>query len=332
MVSYRLGISSMSLGTAEHHSLQQKLSQAAAHGFKGIEVFYPDLEALAQQQPGGATADNLVLAAHMIRQTCTDNMLEVISLQPFMFYDGLAAQEEHDCKLDKLKLWFGLAKALGTDLICIPSNTMQDGVSRELNDMVKDMVEVAEMGLAEDPVVRFAYENLAWSTVNDTWEGIWEIVQQVDRPNFGMILDTFNIAGRVWADPTAPSGKTEHADRDLAASLDRLVGTVDASKVFLIQVIDGEKMQQPLVEGHPFQVDGHPSRMDWSRNARLFPLEESRGAYLPVLQITKAIVGRSPSGLGYEGWLSMELFSRTTQSKLARGSLSWRTLSEKLCT
>lgn len=328
----------MSLGAAEHHSLQDKFLQAAAHGFQGIEVFYPDLESLAEQQAGGATAHNLFLAAQTVKQICSDNNLEVISLQPFTFYDGVIAKEEHNCKLEKLKLWFGLVKALGTDLVCIPSNTMQDGVSTEVSKVVEDMIEVAEMGLAEDPVVRFAYENLAWSTVNDTWEGIWEVVQKVDRPNFGMILDTFNIAGRIWADPTAPSGKTEHADRDLAASLHRLVENVDVRKVFLIQVIDGEKMQQPLVEGHPFQVDGHPSRMDWSRNARLFPLEESRGAYLPVLEITKAIVGSSPSGLGYEGWLSMELFSRTTQSKdenvpqehAQRGSKSWQMLSEKL--
>ena len=328
----------MSLGAAEHHHMQEKLRQATAHGFKGIEVFYPDLQALAEQQAGNVTTESLLKAARTTKQMCDDNSLAVISLQPFMFYDGVEDKEEHSSKLHNMKQWFELARVLGTDLICIPSNTMEEGVSAAMNKVVKDMVEVAEMGLAEDPVIRFAYENLAWSRVNDTWEGIWEVVQKVDRPNFGMILDTFNIAGRVWADPTAPSGKTKNADRDLTASLHRLLQTVDVNKVFLIQVIDGERLQTPLVEGHPFQVEGHPSRMDWSRNARLFPLEQSRGAYLPVLQITKAIVDPVPAGLGYAGYLSMELFSRSTQETnksvpeqhAQRGSESWQKLLKKL--
>ena len=334
----RLGISSMSLGAAKYHHMRERLHQAAQAGFKGVEVFYPDLQALAEQEAGSVTTDSLLKAARVIKQICDESSLDVISLQPFMFYDGVEDKEEHKGKLHKMQQWFELAKVLGTDLICIPSNTEQEGVSAATTKVVNDMAEVAEMGLAEDPVIRFAYENLAWSSVNDTWEGIWEVVQKVDRPNFGMILDTFNIAGRVWADPSTPSGRTEHADQDLTTSLHRLIHTVDVNKVFLIQVIDGEKMQKPLVEGHPFQIEGHPSRMDWSRNARLFPLEESRGAYLPVLQITKAIVDSVPAGLGYAGWLSMELFSRTTQEKhesvpqehAQRGSASWQKLSQKL--
>jgi 4-hydroxyphenylpyruvate dioxygenase len=45
--------------------------------------------------------------------------------------------------------------------------------------------------------------------------------------------------------------------------------------------------------------------MSWSRNARLFAFEE--GGYLPIMDVTKAIT----EGLGYKGWVSMELFSRT---------------------
>lgn len=250
-----------------------------------------------------------------------------------MFYDGLLSEDEHNSKLQKMKLWFKLVKRLGTDMISIPSNTMSDGVTSKV---VQDMVEVAEMGCKEEPVVRFAYENLAWSSMNDTWEGIWDVVKRVNKPNFGMILDTFNIAGRVWADPTAPPGKTAIADADLEASLQQLVQTVDVRKVFYIQVIDGEKMKDPLVEGHPFKVEGYPSRMDWSRNARSFPLEEDQGAYLPIVSIINAIVQPAPNGLGFEGWLSMEFFSRSTQDEqpsvpkqhACRGSQAWQKLPE----
>lgn len=50
----------MSLGAAKHHSMQAKLHQAGTHGIKGVEIFYPDLQAWAEQQPGGATEANLL--------------------------------------------------------------------------------------------------------------------------------------------------------------------------------------------------------------------------------------------------------------------------------
>lgn len=120
-----------------------------------------------------------------------------------------------------------------------------------------------------------------------------------------MCLDTFNIAGRVYADPAAPDGKTPNADADMKKSLEAMVRRVDVKKVFYIQVVDAEKMRNPLVEGHAFYAADQPARMSWSRNARLFAFEE--GGYLPVLDVTKAII----QGLGYKGWVSMELFSRT---------------------
>lgn len=72
-----------------------------------------------------------------------------------------------------------------------------------------------------------------------------------------------------------------------------------------LAVVDAEKMRDPLVEGHAFYDATQPARMSWSRNARLFAFEE--GGYLPVMDVTRAII----EGLGYTGWVSMELFSRT---------------------
>jgi 4-hydroxyphenylpyruvate dioxygenase len=118
-------------------------------------------------------------------------------------------------------------------------------------------------------------------------------------------VDTFNIAGRVYGDPASATGKTPYAEEDLKKSLERLVKTVDVKKVFYIQVVDAEKMRDPLVEGHAFYSRDQPSRMSWSRNARLFAFENE--GYLPVMDVARAII----EGLGYEGWVSMELFSRT---------------------
>ena len=330
----KAGIASMSLGRAWVHQLPEKLDQAAAYGLSGVEIFYEDLEYLAKAQPGGeATVDNQLAAARIIRDLCDERHLTVIGLQPFLFYEGLLDRKEHAAKIEKLRVWFRLAKILGTDVIQIPTNFLQEGITGDVDTIV-----LADMGAKETPVIKFAYENLAWGTFVDTWEATWAIVAKVDRPNFGMCLDTFNIAGRVWADPSSPSGKTPNADADLRASIAAMVKTVDVNKVFYVQVVDAERMQAPLVEGHPFYVKEQPSRMSWSRNARLFAFEEDRGAYLPVLEVAKAFTAPQPKGLGFDGWVSMELFSRSMadpdpsvpKEHARRAAESWKKLVKEL--
>lgn len=331
----------MSLGRAWVHDFRTKIEEAYKAGFRGIEIFYEDLEYIAKSHMNQDGSSNvapdehaLLSASKYIKSVCDELTIEIIGLQPFLFYEGLTDREEHKAKIEKLKIWFKIVKILGTDIIQIPSNFQQDGISGDLDLIVADMQEVADLGLRESPPVRFAYENLAWGTHVDTWQALWDVVTKVDRPNFGCCLDTFNIAGRVWADPASTSGKTVNADKDLDASLKALVETINVEKVFYIQVVDAERLDQPLVQGHSWYVDGQPSRMSWSRNARVFLYEQDRGGYLPVVRVANAFIHE----LGYRGWVSMELFSRTMsdpdksvpQSHAQRGFGSWLKLAEEL--
>jgi 4-hydroxyphenylpyruvate dioxygenase len=310
-MSYKPAIASMSLGRAWVHQLPYKLDQAVTNNFTGIEIFFEDLEYLARAEsnlaPSATPSSEAQLhAAQTIRTLCDERSLSIIGLQPFMHYEGLLDREEHTARIKKLELWFKIAKVLGTDVIQITGNFLgTDQITGDLDVVIQDLKEVADMGLEERPIIKFAYENLCWSTFFDTWEKAWDLVERVDRPNFGMCLDTFNIAGRVYADPAAADGKTPNAEEDMKRSLEEMVKRVDIKKVFYIQVVDAEKMRSPLIEGHAFYAKDQPARMSWSRNARLFAFEE--GGYLPVLDVTKAII----QGLGYKGWVSMELFSRT---------------------
>ncbi|CZR51818.1 related to dehydroshikimate dehydratase [Phialocephala subalpina] len=310
-MSFKPAIASMSLGRAWVHELPYKLDCAKANNITGIEIFFEDLEYVARSQSSLSATEPIppeaqLAAAHTIRQLCDERSLEIIGLQPFLHYEGLRDRQEHAKRIEKLKLWFQLAKILGTDVIQIPGNFLsKDEITDDLDVVVGDLQEVADMGLKETPVIKFAYENLCWSTYFDTWEKVWDLVERVDRDNFGMCLDTFNITGKVYADPAAPSGKTPNAAADIQRSMEELVKKVDVKKVFYIQVVDAEKMRNPLVKGHAFFAEDQPARMSWSRNARLFAFEE--GGYLPVLDVTKAII----VGLKYKGWVSMELFSRT---------------------
>jgi 4-hydroxyphenylpyruvate dioxygenase len=336
-MSYQPAIMSASLGRAWLHNLHYKIEQAAKAGFKGIEIFYEDLDYAAREASGrdSPSAEDILSAADRVHESCQAQGLEVIGLQPFLFYEGFKDREQQAKLIEKMKLWLQIAKRLETDTIQIPANFLPaEQLTDDLDIIAADLRQVADMGAAESPMIRFAYENLCWSTYIDTWEKLWEVVKRVDRPNFGMCLDTFNIAGRVWADPADATGKTQNADADLKQSLERMVAEVDLTKVFYIQVVDAERMESPLVSGHPFHVDGQPARMSWSRNARTFMYENDRGAYLPVEDIAKTII----NGLGYRGYVSMELFSRTMaetgehvpDEHAARGIAAWKKLQQRL--
>ena len=350
MPKCRPAIASMSLGRAyAGHALAHKLQCAARHGFEGVEIFYEDLDYLAREQLPAASSspssdqkgedspsrEQLLAAASIVHDVCRQNNLAIIGLQPFLFYEGLVDRKEHAAMIRKLHLWFEIVKVLRTDLIQIPTQFRTDeGVSGDLEIIVADMTEAADLGLEEQPPVKFAYENLAWGTFIDTWEGVWEVVRRVDRWNFGVCLDTFNIVGRVWADPAREDGMVEHgALETLVQSLKKMVTEVDVKKVWYVQVVGAERMERPLVRGHDWYVEGQPARMSWSRNARLFYGEEEMGQYLPVDLAARAILNPH-DGLGFEGWVSMELFSRTMndsaeivpESHARRGGEAWTKL------
>jgi 4-hydroxyphenylpyruvate dioxygenase len=337
MATFQPAIMSASLGRAWVHDFDTKVKEAGQQGFKGIEIFYEDLEHVAKKLHNreSLTSEDLIEAARQIHEMCQVAGLQIIGLQPFLFYEGLLDRQKHDELIKKIHVWFRLVKELKTATIQIPANFLPaDQLTGDMDVIVGDLRELADLGLQEQPQVRFAYENLCWSTHIDTWEKAWEVVKQVDRPNFGLCLDTFNIAGRVWADPTSPDGKTPNADDDLEKSIRQMVQQVDLDKVFYIQVVDAERMTSPLVEGHPFHAAGQPARMSWSRNARLFAYEDDRGAYLSVEGIARAII----HDMGYKGFISMELFSRTMSEEgvhvpaehARRGMASWTKLVDRL--
>jgi 4-hydroxyphenylpyruvate dioxygenase len=332
----KLAITSMSLGRCyAGHSFTAKLEAAHRYGYQGIELFHEDLADVAQSlsseapSPSGGPSEAAQLdAARHILRLCRARDIAVVCLQPFSQYDGLLDREQHARRLDQLRFWLDLAHALETDIIQIPANFLPARyVTEDMEVIVSDLRAVADLGASASPPVRFAYESLCWSTRVDTWERCWEVVRAVDRANFGMCLDTFNIAGRIYADPAAPSGRTPNAEDAVRESVARLVEQVDVSKVFYVQVVDAERLDEPLMPGHAFYDPEQPARMSWSRNCRLFYGEKDRGAYLPVREIAWAFF----HGLGFQGWVSLELFNRRMADEGAevpeelarRGATSW---------
>ena len=339
-------IASQSLGNAAHHALPQKLTLCATHGFKAVELFYEDLESTARSlsssyshSPAGTTfsastvwQEQLLAASTYIADLCRQLRLEILCLQPFKNYGGIVDRRKHSERIEEMRFWILLAKRLDTDLIQVPSSFLpQSECSNELEVIARDMKEIADLGLQQTPVIRFCYEALAWGTQVDHWEQAWEVVQMVDRPNFGTCLDTFNLCGRVYADPASPDGINKNAERDMQSSIKLLRESLDPKKIFYVEVVDGERLDQPLDEQHPFHVDGQLPRMSWSRNARLFPFEAK--GYLPVIETLEAILSS-----GFTGYISFEFFSRTAndpnpkvpEEHAKRAQDSWRLLRERM--
>ncbi|KAL7795759.1 xylose isomerase-like protein [Trichoderma ceciliae] len=333
---YKASICTVSLGRCSAgHSLEHKLDMARKYGFQAVELFFEDLVDLTKSMPGGDKPSNQLAAAAIIRQLCDDRELSILCLQPLMHYEGLVNREVHQKKLQDARFWVHLAHILGTDMILLPSSFLPASeVSPSMDIIVQDMVEIAEIGLKANPVVRFAYEALCWGTRVDTWEASWDVVQRVNRPNFGICLDTFNIAGRIYADPSVSSGRIENCDEAVEASLHEMIASVDLQKLFLVQMADAEKLARPLDNNHTFYNLEQPPRMSWSRNARLFYGEPHHGGYLPIKRILDVII----RDIGYQGWLSFEVFNRILlendgripETMARRAAKSWRRMERDL--
>lgn len=131
-----------------------------------------------------------------------------------------------------------------------------------------------------------------------------------DRPNVGVVIDAFNVLAVEWADPYAPAGHgrifstVEDSIRYLCLSLASLVASVPADKIFYYQIGDAELMD-PKTFHQPTEPDT-PELLPWSRGHRLYPLETSRGAYMPAELVTAAVLAT-----GYSGPLSLEVFSNS---------------------
>jgi 4-hydroxyphenylpyruvate dioxygenase len=334
-MSCKPSITTVSLGSAHLHDIRGKLHEVARHQFKAVELFYDDLEALAVRTYAG----NILAAAEEVNGICRALGLRVLNLQPFRFYEGLLDRAETTRLLGEvLPVWLDVASILGTDTILVPSNFLgpdpNTGEARTTGDqdvLLDDLRRLADLAAARSPPVRIAYEAIAWGTHVNTWEQAWDLVLRADRPNLGLALDTFNTTAAVFADPTTESGtvgdSTELAYRRFRESMGRLVAELDLKRLFVVQIADGERLAEPLRPGHPFYVAGQPARMSWSRNCRLFLCEE-RG-YLPAIEMLQVLLA-----LGYDGFLSYEIFSRTLLDPApetparhaARAALSWTRL------
>lgn len=306
--SPELGIASLSLGVCDHHDFPAKVAAAARAGFGSIEIFDNDWDAYrdayaAERGVTSVDGDEVSLeAARALGALVRGHGMRISCWQPLRSFEGFVDAAKRTEAHEHARAVLSLLPALGTDLILVCSNKEPSPITTgDLATCAADLAWLADEGAKYDPPLRVSYEGLSFAAHRRTWADAYEVVVAANRPNVGLALDSFNTLAYEWADPYSPTGKLDpEVDARLEKSLAKLA-QVPGDKIFFLQVADAERMTPPLT---PPEDPTIPRLLPWSREHRLFPLETSRGAYMPVVEFCEAVVRT-----GYSGPWSIEVFN-----------------------
>ena len=194
--------------------------------------------------------------------------LRVTGFQVLRDFEGLSGHL-HAYKVDVAKAMLSMCHALGSKVLlaCSSSSAHASGDAALL---AKDLQKLAT--LAVPLGIKIAYEALSWGRhVNQVMQS-WELVQEANRANLGLTLDSFHILAH----------KT-----DLA-----VLEEIDPARVFLVQLSDflWQETRSP------------DERIETARHYRVFPGEgvHSDQVYDMVRRLDT---------MGYRGDYSFEVFN-----------------------
>jgi sugar phosphate isomerase/epimerase len=245
--------------------------------------------------------------------------MRIACTQPLRKIEGIRDPAERRETLDLVAKRFPFMRAFDTDLVFMCASIRSDsggGVTTDLQTVARDLAELGDMAAAYShadggPMLRIGYEGLSWATARNTWSSSWEAVRFANRRNVGLVVDAFNVLAVEFADPHNPAGHgrffatLKESIDVLGGSLATLVATVPGDRIFFFQCGDAELVDPEAIR--PAQPDSDtPALLPWSRGHRLFPLEQARGAYMPVEMVAAAVLAT-----GYQGPISLEVFNHS---------------------
>lgn len=215
-------------------TLKTKLCAIADAGFENVELFDSDLLAC----PESAS----VVGAMMVDQglTCT-------AFQPFRDFEGMPSKLRPRV-FDRAERKFDVMQSLGTSLLLVSSNVSPESLG-DRNRIVDDLRELGERAAARE--LRVGFEALAWGRHIWDHREAWSVVQQVNHPSVGLVLDTFSSLAR-------------------GIPIDSL-RSIDPRKLFHVQIADA-----PALSMDP---------LSWSRHFRCMPGQGD----LPLLEYVVAL-------------------------------------------
>jgi 4-hydroxyphenylpyruvate dioxygenase len=201
-------------------TLVEKLTAIAQAGFDGVEIFENDL-----LYYDGSPAD--------VRKMCADLGLKIMLFQPFRDFEGVSA-EQLARNLERARRKFELMHELGTDHVLVCSNVSAQSVGGDAV-IVDQLGKLADLARSEG--VMAGYEALAWGRHVNSYKHAWRLVDTLDHPNLGLILDSFH---------TLSIGDTVDE-----------IAQIPGERITFVQVADAPRMAMDVLE--------------WSRHYRCFP-------------------------------------------------------------
>ena len=314
-------VATVSLGKHASHTLERKVKAAAENGFAGIELVHADLIHHAKQ-------NNItpLESAGRIKKLCAQWNIEILSLNPFKNFEGHPTLPLEE-RLDTAKQWLELAAAVGAKHLQVPSQFLK-GSTSDYSVIIPELQALADLAAEHD--IKVAYEAVAFAASNMLWQDSLDIVNAVNKPNFGLCLDSFHIQSYLWGDPYTVDGKLPNADQAIKQSMAEFLKTCPMYRIFYVQLSDASKFDPPFTDDSPL-CDGlevKDARLAWSRSLRPFPLEAP--GYFPVADIAKTWL----VDYQWKGWVSLEGFlAETSQEQNGPEEMARRGKEsiEKLC-
>jgi 4-hydroxyphenylpyruvate dioxygenase len=202
--------------------LPEKFAAIAEAGFQHVELNDSDLHEF-----DGTPAD--------IKHLADSFGLRILVLQPLRDFEG-RPREHVQQHLRRAGQMLDAARALGAEMLMLCSNVAEDGDGDE-ELWVADLRALADR--AADVGIKVGYEALSWGRFATLYRDAWRLVERVDRPNFGLVLDTFHSLA---------------LDDDLS-----LLHMIPPERIFLIQIADAPRLSCEIIE--------------WSRHHRCLPGE-----------------------------------------------------------
>jgi len=225
-------------------SLQPKLAAMKAAGFTQVMLSARDIVADPAGEAGAIAA-------------VRNSGLRVTGFQVLRDFEGLSGHL-HAYKVD-------VAKAML--VVCSSTSTH---ATADRDHLVRDLQKLAM--LAAPLGIRVAFEALSWGRHVNEYARAWEIVQQADRSNLGIGVDSFHLLA-------------------MQSGFDR-IEEIDAEKIFLVQLADF--MWQELRSSE--------ERINTARHFRVFP-----GEGVHSDQVAQLV--RKLDEIGYRGDYSFEVFN-----------------------
>lgn len=203
-------------------STEEKLKAASQAGFDQVELWRQDVEAAS-----GDASD--------VARLLDNHRLALTDYQVLLDFDG-APDDQRESKRQEALQMLDTAVELGATTLLTPASTHQGCIAdREEEDIRWLARQAGKRGL------HVAFEAMAWSTHINNTAAAWQLVQKVNEPNLGLVVDAFHIFV-------------------LNRTVDDLAG-IPMDKIFLVQLSD-------LVT-----LPSHDHLVDVARHQRLLPAE-----------------------------------------------------------